>query len=259
MPKLKVRPTAAGARILKALLNDEQLAISEILHERWWHETGWRKSFEAEKQYGKPRVSTIKKCREEGWLKERGSEYYKSLQVLSEEGQKVAEDLTDEDLISRVKGYSSRDIIRALRKRHPFPEWIFAEEVRLGTGFTTSYHVQGSPRAISGEGRIDALVMNTYPYKRFIRIAYEIKISRADFLSEMKNPYKREGAEMFANACYFAAPAGLIKPDELPEPWGLVEINGDFHRMKVKAPTREAADLMPPFVASLCRSLIKHS
>lgn len=54
-------------------------------------------------------------------------------------------------------------------------------------------------------------------------LAYEIKISRADFLRDAKIAKKHDGARALSNEFYFVAPPGVIKPEELP-PWaGLIE------------------------------------
>lgn len=260
--KLKVKPTAPQARMMKGLAGDPDLSVypeSGWNRTRWEHESGWRKAMTAEGLYGNPRKATIEKCIKEEWLEKRDPDAWKSVYILSEWGRKVEAGLTDDDTISTKMGYSAKSIIEILRKRHPFPEWIFAEEVRHGTGFSTRYYIQGGPAPISPEGRLDVFVMNTYPSNHFRRIVYEIKIDRADFLREIAQPNKRAGAEFFANECYFAAPAGLIKVRELPDGWGLVEINGDFHRMKSKAISHEAAELHPSFVSSLCRSIVRRA
>lgn len=261
MRKLLVKPTAAQARLLKALHGDPQLSVLETAtwrSTRWQHDTGWKKAFAAEKLYGNPRASTIRKCILEEWLTKRDLEAWKSEYILSEWGHEVAEGLDEEDTISRKMGYSARDIIEVLRVRHEFPHWIVAEEVRLGTG-GTYYYMQGGAVPMRGSRRIDLFAMSTYRGEKFRRIAYEIKVSRQDFLHELEQPDKRVGAEYFANECYFATPQGLIEPNELPDGWGLVEIGGDFHRMKVRAVKHEAADLHPSFVSSLCRSLVRRA
>lgn len=55
---------------------------------------------------------------------------------------------------------------------------------------------------------------------------YEIKVSRADFLSDKKKCHRRESDRGMGSVRYFVAPKGLIKSDELPEKWGLYE----YHR-----------------------------
>jgi len=51
---------------------------------------------------------------------------------------------------------------------------------------------------------------------------YEIKVSRADFLKDLKKPRHTP----FGSKRYYVAPKGLIKTDELPAGWGLFEWDG---------------------------------
>jgi len=62
-------------------------------------------------------------------------------------------------------------------------------------------------------------------------VLVECKVSRADFLIDRKKPHRIGGG--VGNWRYFMAPEGLIRLDELPEKWGLVEVNGRGH-MKVR-------------------------
>ncbi|RMH96415.1 adenylosuccinate synthase [Stutzerimonas nitrititolerans] len=55
----------------------------------------------------------------------------------------------------------------------------------------------------------------------------ECKTSRADFLADRKKAHRSAGG--LGNWRYFMAPAGLIKPDELPAGWGLLEVNSRGH------------------------------
>ncbi len=48
----------------------------------------------------------------------------------------------------------------------------------------------------------------------------ETKISRADFLADFKKPHRVDGG--IGNYRYYACPEGLIKPDEVPDKWGLI-------------------------------------
>jgi hypothetical protein len=136
----------------------------------------------------------------------------------------------------------TRVIIELLKLRHPAPEWAHFVEMRFGTGF-------------GGGGGMDFYAFNLWPSKKFHRVAYEIKVSRGDFTRELLNPKKRERAEMMANECFFATPVGLVKPDEIPERWGLVEATKGGMRRKKHAMQREIADPSILFVAALARRL----
>ncbi|MEG5263254.1 adenylosuccinate synthase [Pseudomonas sp. JDS28PS106] len=60
----------------------------------------------------------------------------------------------------------------------------------------------------------------------------ECKTSRADFLADRKKAHRVAGG--LGNWRYFMAPAGLIRADELPAGWGLLEVNQRGH-VKVAA------------------------
>jgi len=148
------------------------------------------------------------------------------------------------------KQVTAAEIMTALRSRHRnwrqgWEEWAFFEELR-GVGYGGV-----------NEKRIDAWAIRLWAEK--VRIAYEIKVSRSDFLREIKDPEKRQHALSVSNLYYFAAPSGLIKPDELPQECGLIEVatdkNGTGLRswIKVRAPHRDTAAPSWSFVAAIAR------
>ncbi len=143
------------------------------------------------------------------------------------------------------------EVLRCLGFEYPSPEWAFFGELRLGTGW--SY---GNTDGLKIEQRLDAFAMNTWPSKGFHRIAFEIKVSRADFRHEIARPDKRACALTLANYFYFATPQGLVKPEEIPEECGLIEIKPTGGRIvTVRAPFREVDPLPTRFVASLARRI----
>ena len=84
---------------------------------------------------------------------------------------------------------------------------------------------------------------------------YEIKVSRSDFLSDNKWTQYLKYCSQF----YFVAPAGVIKPDELPKRVGLVvpTKNGTKLLTKKKAPIRSVKIPEDLFrYVLMCRSTI---
>jgi hypothetical protein len=61
------------------------------------------------------------------------------------------------------------------------------------------------------------------------RICYEVKTSRADFLSELKRPLKRRIGMRYSNEFYFVIPAALVGIAEIPSECGLVEARAMRH------------------------------
>jgi hypothetical protein len=91
-------------------------------------------------------------------------------------------------------------------------EWLFLHELRVGTG-----------RQNGGAQRLDAFALNTLPHAGMKRVCYEVKTSRADFLSEIKRPLKRRIGMRYSNEFYFVTPAALVSLTEIPPECGLVE------------------------------------
>jgi hypothetical protein len=103
--------------------------------------------------------------------------------------------------------------------------------------------------------RCDLWTVDLWP-SSLERIAYEIKVSRADYVHELKHPEKRRLAMLISNRYCFAVPAGLIRHNEVPLDCGLVEVHPNGIREVVSAPWR---DIPPPtarFIAELARRAI---
>ncbi len=158
------------------------------------------------------------------------------------------------------------EIIEVLRARHRSE--LFFAELRAGAGYGGV-----------AERRIDAWALHPHPSRSNCRTAYEVKVSRGDFLKELKDPKKRKAALLFSNEFYFAAPKGLITPGEIPAEAGLIEIidnprtkivvtNDDcvikgapphIWNIAVRAPWRDTPPPSWRFVASLIRNARKET
>lgn len=147
------------------------------------------------------------------------------------------------------------EVVEALRRIH-VPngrEWAFFAEIRVGTGYRSMKEL--SAGGTNPEQRLDAWAINLFPSKGLLRRTYEIKVSRSDFLHEIKHPEKRKTGLTLSNEFYFVTPKGLVAPEEIPEECGLIYINpdaGGVYTMK-QAPYREVPDLPMRFVLSLAR------
>jgi hypothetical protein len=150
-----------------------------------------------------------------------------------------AERMSDSLLTQRIK------VLLARRHAgHPGrPDWSVFFELRDGTGFRSS-----------GQ-QMDVFAMHTWPSKGFHRVGYEIKVSRADFLREMRAPEKRAWAMSITHEFWFVAPPKVIEAAEVPVDCGLMLVTGDgdgLRTLKV-APQRDASDLDMSGVAAIVR------
>jgi hypothetical protein len=106
------------------------------------------------------------------------------------------------------------DIVRALKLRHA--DDVFVSQCKTGPSAT-------------GVGIIDAWVMPR-SWAHMNTIGYEVKVTRSDFVND--NKWKKYLP--FCHSFYFAAPRGLIKPEELSDGVGLIEICAGATRSMIK-------------------------
>jgi len=133
-------------------------------------------------------------------------------------------------------------ILGLLRERHSDPEWVFFSELATSGTNDTRY--------------MDAFVINVWKSNKFRRIAYEIKVSRADLMKELtKDPEKRLAAMKLSNLFFYVVPAGLVDKKEIPEGCGLIEANKGGLRTKLAAKYREVDDPNFAFVARMVQRL----
>lgn len=129
-----------------------------------------------------------------------------------------------------------------LRRRHGPPEWATFVEMRNSTGFPGQ------------ERRIDVWTMNTWPSNGFRTLAYEIKVVRSDWLSELKNPAKRQDAMALASEFWYIAPAGVIKETEVPDDCGYMTVSENGKCKRIVAAKQRKLDAFPlGFAAMLLR------
>ena len=133
------------------------------------------------------------------------------------------------------------DVKAALRSRFCAPEWALFFEVGDATG------VQHNRWA-------DAVAMNLYPSRGLEVHGFEIKVSRSDWLRELKNPAKSAPVQRFCDRWWVVAPDGVILDGELPPTWGCYEAQASGKlRQVVAAPKLEPDGINRAFVAAMLR------
>jgi hypothetical protein len=77
---------------------------------------------------------------------------------------------------------------------------------------------------LSEQACISGEVPDAIGWKRACHsVLVECKISRADFLADRVKPFRLEPEDGVGCERFYLAPAGLIRTDELPPGWGLLE------------------------------------
>jgi hypothetical protein len=113
------------------------------------------------------------------------------------------------------KNITSHDIVEMLREKHS--KDVFVKECKDGPTWAGSHL------------RMDAWVMRS-SWAQMSCLAYEVKVSRSDFLQDNKwNMYMN-----YCNEFSFCCPYGLILPEELPQEVGLYWVSKTGNRLMCK-------------------------
>jgi hypothetical protein len=91
--------------------------------------------------------------------------------------------------------------------------------------------------------RADLFAFYPWESRKNRRIVVEVKVSRADFAAELKEPGKRACALAVSSEYYFAVPKGLVTRADLPPEAGLFTVEGGKARMAHRAPERAKGDM----------------
>lgn len=143
--------------------------------------------------------------------------------------------------------FTERDMLDLLLRRYTVrrpgtyaDRWVRAEHVRSRLdGFS------GGPMRIA-----DFISADKYASTMAFH-GHEVKVSRSDWLTELRDPEKAEAFKRYMHFWWLVVPTrDIVKPDELPEGWGLMVKSGDGLRASVKAPRLEPDPL--PVEMSIC-------
>jgi hypothetical protein len=117
------------------------------------------------------------------------------------------------------------------KKKFTHREACFDLAEAKGTRFV---EVPLGSRWLNRNGISQADVITVKPsYNRFNLDIYEVKVTRSDFLQEIKKK-KYEASLLHCNRFYFAVMQGIAKADEIPDGLGLI-VRGDNGWSTVKA------------------------
>lgn len=117
---------------------------------------------------------------------------------------------------TRMPILTEATLLAALRKRHTAHgnggagRYAFLTHVRTGAGWD--------------QQEIDAVAVALWPSEHYDIHAFEVKCSRTDWLREIcPNTYKSKRARQLCDTFSIVAPKRLVRAEELPSGWGLLE------------------------------------
>lgn len=119
---------------------------------------------------------------------------------------------------------------------------VIFPELRLGSGYSDI-----------AQRRIDMFMISSE--KGNYTTAFEIKVSRGDFLRDIKDEAKQRGARLYSSNFYYVAPKGMLNPEEIPMWAGLMEYDfesGQFNT-RIVAPLQSRNTPSWSLVCSLVR------
>jgi hypothetical protein len=115
-------------------------------------------------------------------------------------------------------------------------------------------------RARSGFDRrtADFIAVDTWASGKLAIHGVEIKVSRSDWLRELKDPAKAEAFMCWCSHWWLAAAnVSIARPEELPSGWGLMVATRRGLIARVPAPRRDVPPIPPESIASLLRAVAK--
>ena len=131
-----------------------------------------------------------------------------------------------------------------LRKKFAPPEWAVAFEVRDATG------ARGSRWA-------DAVAVNCYPSRGLAVHGFEFKVSRGDWLRELRSPDKSVAVQRYCDFWWLVVDeAKIVANGELPDQWGLLVGDGKSLKQIKQGPKLESQPMDRLFAASLLRAML---
>ncbi|AFX93587.1 hypothetical protein G646_gp119 [Serratia phage phiMAM1] len=69
-----------------------------------------------------------------------------------------------------------------------------------------------------------------------VSILIEVKVSRADFMSDKNKPHRKDPTTGMGTYRFYACPEGVIKPEDLPPGWGLLYFTSRGYLKPIVAP-----------------------
>lgn len=143
---------------------------------------------------------------------------------------------------------TERDVLDALRRR-------YTKNAGNGERYVLAEHVRDD--GTFARRTADLLVRDLWQSSGLALHGFEVKCSRSDWLTELRDPSKAHRFKVHCDYWWLAASDAAIVRDDLPEGWGLIVMSGDTMRIKVRAPKLQPIPMELRMRASMERAITK--
>lgn len=153
--------------------------------------------------------------------------------------------------------WTERMVLDLLHQRyskvHPGngPRYVVAEHVRNCCGFGG---YGGNPPLRTA----DAIVVDLWPSSGNLLHGFEVKVSRSDWLTELRDPSKAEAFRPYCDHWWLVVSDAQIAHDGVPDGWGLLAVGRDgVLRVRRAAPKLTREPMPFGMTAALLRAAVK--
>ena len=149
--------------------------------------------------------------------------------------------------------WTERDMLDLLRERYTVdagngPRYVLSEHVRNQGGFGRDERLR----------TVDALAIDLWPSSGYLIHGFEVKVSRGDWLTELRDPSKADAFKRYCHHWWLVVPDKQIAHDGVPDGWGLLA-TGKNGRLRVvrRAPKLKPEPVSPGLLAAWLRAASK--
>lgn len=140
---------------------------------------------------------------------------------------------------------TASEVINHLKAHIAPPAFCFLEQVADGTGARQHRWA-------------DAVAMSVWPSRGYDVHGFEVKVSRYDWLNELKQPEKSAAVQQYCDRWWIATPdESIIQAGELPPTWGWMICKGKGMKIIQAAPKLTPKPPSVEFIASILRNFAK--
>lgn len=148
---------------------------------------------------------------------------------------------------------TERDVLAALRNRYA----VLSQDVSVR--YAIAEHVQSSA-GFDARRVCDFMALDLWPSKGLDLHGHEVKVSRSDWLRELREPAKSEAFRRWCDRWWLVVPdLAIVKREELPPGWGLMVVRDGSPRVTVPAPRLTPEPWSRTFTAAWSRAVQKTS